>query len=89
MTTNKTPIQELIDWLDALIKTNNTQKIRLSLLRSGLEERLQKEKAFAFDCFEAGKDYGFDVCMAIDWGDNPTKQDFDQFYVKYAEQHNK
>lgn len=79
MTTNKTPIQELFKMLDehyAFVCTNQ-------------DEWLEKEKAFAFDCFEAGKDYGFDVCMAIDWGDNPTKQDFDQFYVKYAEQHNK
>ena len=89
MKANKTPIQELIDWLDALIKTNNTQKIRLSLFRSGLEDRLQKEKQFAFDCFQAGNRFGMDVCGSFDWGQQPTKPDFDEFYSKYVSQHTK
>ena len=76
---NKTPIQELIDWLDALIKTNNTQKIRLSLFRSGLEDRLQKEKQFAFDFYTQGQCY----C------DNPEDNSFEKFYSQYVERKSK
>ena len=65
MTTNKTPIQELFKMLDehyAFVCTNQ-------------DEWLQKEKAFAFDCFKAGEFMrGCDTIAA-----------FDQFYCKYAE----
>jgi hypothetical protein len=50
-------------------------------------EYKQKEKAFAFDCFEAGKLYGIDLCLSIEDVVETREPKFDEFYSKYAEQH--
>lgn len=76
---NKTPIQELIDHVYEYYGTCVVNDY----------EWLQKEKQFAFDCFEAGNRFGMDVCGSFDWGQQPTKPDFDEFYSKYVSQHTK
>ena len=93
MTTNKTPIQELIDWISEIensIFGLNCARIELDMLaqfKLKLKEYTQKEKAFAFYCFEAGNTHGMDVAMSLEWGDYPTKPDFNEFYSQYVEQH--
>lgn len=93
---NKTPIQELIDYIDDLIMIAYSQKNvhtdsishNFELLRDFINKFYrQKEKAFAFDCFKTGQVYGMDVALSIEWAEEPTKPDFDQFYSQYAEQH--
>lgn len=66
MTTNKTPIQELFDALEGI------------LTESARELYLQKEKAFAFDCYSEGERAG---------GCVDARYNFEQFYAQYAEQH--
>lgn len=95
MTTNKTPIQELIDLLnkrgDELWETLGTEsyvaRCHLFDCRELAKTLLQKEKAFAFDCFEAGKLYGIDLCLSIEDVVETREPKFDEFYSKYAEQH--
>ena len=82
MTTNKTPIQELVDWIlecENSIFAISATEIELKMLsqfKDKLKSQLQKEKAFAFDCYETGVDY---ACGSY--------EDFDQFYSQYAAQH--
>lgn len=89
--TNKTPIKELMLFFDTAIKNSKRKEVVgiLSTLRTVAEASLQKEKAFAFDCFNAGQTYGMDVAMSTEWAEDTTEPDFEQFYSKYAEQHNK
>ncbi|MHB8871830.1 MAG: hypothetical protein ACYC5G_05240 [Candidatus Doudnabacteria bacterium] len=66
---NKTPIQELFKMMNE----------HYAFGVSNAEDWLEKEKQFAFDCFEAGQFMsGCDAIAA-----------FEQFYCKYAEQHTK
>lgn len=89
MKMNKTPMQELIDnWED--IRTNLDKSVAgikndlvLSLLLIYVKEQLEKEKQFAFDCFEAG--YKARHYFSAGDGDNA----FEIFYSQCAEQHTK
>lgn len=90
---NKTPIQELIyvaqKMLDVATIEKNKEMIELFI--SFIETGLQKEKQFAFDCFEAGGLYqeakfGYDY---MERGITHDADDFEQFYSQYAEQHKK
>lgn len=84
--TNKTPIQELIDLLnkrgDELWETLGTESYEARChLYDCLElskTLLEKEKAFAFDCWMDGESNG---------GCIDKQQSFDWFYSQYAEQH--
>ena len=58
-------------------KTNNNNT---------LKTYKQKEKAFAFDCFEAGRLNQFDEMICSKFYDETT---FEKFYAQYAEQHTK
>ena len=89
MITNKTPIQELMLFFDTAIKNSKRKEVIgiLSTLRTVAEASLQKEKAFAFDCFEAGKLYGIDLCLSIEDVVETREPKFDEFYSKYAKQH--
>ena len=89
MTTNKTPIQELMLFFDTAIKNSKRKEVVgiLSTLRTVAEASLQKEKAFAFDCFEAGKSYGIDYSLSVEDGMPSQRPTFDEFYSQYAEQH--
>lgn len=92
MTTNKTPIQEFKKDLENLLvksgsKLNFSEAMVATLLEFVIPELLQKEKAFAFDCFEAGKLYGIDLCLSIEDVVETREPKFDEFYSKYAEQH--
>ena len=87
---NKTPIQELICLLDEQSVDASSDVIkRYYKIKSIIESLEQKEKQFAFDCFQAGNRFGMDVCGSFDWGQQPTKPDFDEFYSKYVSQHTK
>jgi len=73
MTTNKTPIQELFEMLDehyAFVCTNQ-------------DEWLEKEKAFAFDCFEAGGVRGYQNAIFV-FEEEKTAPNFDKFYSQFA-----
>lgn len=77
----KTPIMELIDYYN---QNSSLDPYVLSLmLRGQMESMLQKEKAFAFDCYEAG--------YSEMWEDDSrtSEENFGLFYLQYAEQHNK
>ena len=95
MKTNKTPIQEFKEELINLLIENKEKnspftKTTISvIIEFYIPELLQKEKQFAFDCFQAGNRFGMDVCGSFDWGQQPTKPDFDEFYSKYVSQHTK
>ena len=105
METNKTPIQELIESYSKkyrhvleLLDSVNTDYNQTRLMSKSscyreaindLGDMLEKEKEFAFDCFQAGNRFGMDVCGSFDWGQQPTKPDFDEFYSKYVSQHTK
>lgn len=89
MTTNKTPIQELIKYFE-YVKTQNVNPKEIDYLNEvimAIDTFKQKEKAFAFDCFEAGKLYGIDLCLSIEDAVETREPKFDEFYSKYAEQH--
>lgn len=78
--TNKTPIQELIFSLNnefyECIDTNYGRGVLFAMNMA--REVLQKEKAFAFDCFEAARSESY--------GEHDYF-DFDVFWRRYAEQH--
>lgn len=85
---NKTPIQELIDWVNSEEDLSTDEKyvcvdsVSLSIF---LYELQQKEKQFAFECFSAGESYCSYHC-----GPNLEESpDFEQFYSQYVEQHKK
>lgn len=88
---NKTPIQDLIDYFYEQKQMSHYAMISETFrsVIAELEEAKQKEKQFAFDCFQAGNRFGMDVCGSFDWGQQPTKPDFDEFYSKYVSQHTK
>ena len=67
----KTPIQELFEECGA------------ELCLIPIDEWIQKEKAFAFDCYQAGYSEIF-ACA-----EQTVKEDFDDFYSEYATQYNK
>lgn len=76
----KTPIQELIEELTKRFIPYNNRELYYILEKYG-----EKEKQFAFDCFEAGESYCSYHC-----GPNLEESpDFEQFYSQYAEQHTK
>ena len=91
--TNKTPIQELIEF--CIKNTFNstledgTKMLTLDYdeLRETFDSLVKKEKAFAFDCFEAGKSYGIDYSLSVEDGMPSQRPTFDEFYSQYAEQH--
>lgn len=70
---NKTPIQELIDHVYEYYGTCVVNDY----------EWLQKEKQFAFDCFEAG----YKARHYFSAGDRDNA--FERFYSQYASQHTK
>lgn len=84
MKTNKTPIQELIDWLDeqSSYPRNNIIE-RYNNMKSIIESLEPKEKQFAFDCFEAG----YKARHYFSAGDGDYA--FEQFYSQHVTQHNK
>lgn len=89
----KTPIQEFVDLLESKVIIAREQESNLFLnavdmfeIRDKYVYLLQKEKAFAFDCFEAGRLHEFDTTMCSKFSEETT---FEQFYSKYTEQHNK
>ena len=69
-----TPIQELKE-----------QLVEEDIRGLSIDYYLQKEKEFAKQCFEAGKYYGMDIINSIDWAENPTKPDFDNFYKQFEQ----
>ena len=87
MTTNKTPIQELKKDLEGLLaktgsKLNFSEAMVATLLEFVIPELLQKEKAFAFDCYREG------YRNAIYYNDiYEGDPDFERFYSQYAEKH--
>lgn len=84
--TNKTPIQELIEYFYDMqnnARTSNEISIYINEVCATLETYQQKEKAFAFDCFEEGQD------TIILLGRQELEDAFEDFYSQYAEQHNK
>lgn len=93
MTTNKTPIQELIEFcvkntFNSTLE-DGTKMLTLDYdeLKETFDSLVKKEKAFAFDCFEAGKLYGIDLCLSIEDVVETREPKFDEFYSKYAKQH--
>lgn len=86
MTTNKTPIQELKEYLFNTFEVP-AAPLWLKQTITFLETLEQKEKAFAFDCFEAGigclvkNTHSITIVDQID-----LKKEFESFYVT---QHNK
>jgi len=89
----KTPIGELIDLYNSSIsKTlHEGTRIILGVFIDNLELQLQKEKAFAFDCFEAGMKHGDELLYKneINSRYELTEPDFEHFYSQYATQHTK
>lgn len=87
--TNKTPIQELIDFcvrntFNSTLE-DGTKMLTLDYdeLKETFDSLVKKEKAFAFDCWQSG----YDTAVREEHGSVSTT--FYQFYEKYAEQHNK
>lgn len=74
----KTPIAELKEELLRKFKNYNNHQ-----LYNIIEKYEQKEKAFAFDCFEAGESYNNQFCGA----GKDVEPDFEIFYSQYATQH--
>ena len=91
MKTNKTPIQEALRICKDSVPLiqNDTSRQYINDIYRNISLLLEKEKQFAFDCFQAGNRFGMDVCGSFDWGQQPTKPDFDEFYSKYVSQHTK
>jgi hypothetical protein len=67
---NKTPIQELKE-----------QLVEEDIRCLSIDSYLQKEKQFAFECFEAGCAYILSEHAYL----KQTHPNFDQFYSQYAE----
>lgn len=89
MTTNKTPIQELIDDLTRRGVFLNPSKMTL-LIKRHIDYWAEKEKAFAFDCYKAGLNLGYwNHSLYADPEDRTEFNDFDSFYAKYVSQHTK
>lgn len=83
--TNKTPIQELIEFcvkntFNSTLE-DGTKMLTLDYdeLKETFDSLVKKEKAFAFDCWNEG----------YDTASGTKPKTFDQFYSQYAEQHNK
>lgn len=77
---NKTPIQELIDCYEDVAKniTDIKKKESYEAVVIHLKNRgLEKEKAFAFDCYQAG--------FSEMWEDDSRtmEEDFDLFYLQF------
>jgi len=83
---NKTPIQELIDWIDKInasiyaLSASDSELNMMANFKIKLMKMKQKEKAFAFDCYEAG--------FSEMWEDDSrtSEEDFDLFYKQYADE---
>ena len=82
MTTNKTPIQEFKEYIFNTINTT-ADPLWLKQTVTFLEGMEQKEKAFAFDCFEAGRKYEHERDGFVEH----SNYYFEQFYSQYAEKH--
>lgn len=83
MTTNKTPIQELIEIVNRQ-KTGRSEILFevLDSIQELMDSFLEKEKAFAFDCYREG------YRNAIYYNDiYEGDPDFEKFYSQYAEKH--
>ena len=82
MKKNKTPMQELICWIDETnqlaISIDETYEIPelVKQFKEVLTAKLEKEKQFAFDCFEASR-------MLDDDQYHYLYSDFDEFYSEY------
>ena len=76
MTTNKTPIQELIEDLAE----------HCDFYVGNEEEWLQKEKAFASLLFSCGHARGYQSAIYA-FDEEKTAPTFEQFYSQYAKQH--
>lgn len=83
MTTNKTPIQELI----SLVLQDRSMVDKHDLLGWMYKQGIEKEKAFAFDCFEAGCAYQDGEVQYSMSKLNHDKPSFDKFYSQYAAKH--
>ncbi len=82
----KTPIMELIDYYN---QNSSLDPYVLSLiLRGQMESMLQKEKAFAFDCWMEATNLAYwNHSMFAESSDKPKFTSFDEFYSQYAEKH--
>lgn len=76
-----TPIQELIE-----TAKRNPQELNCALIPwtyiLSLEE---KEKEFAKQCFEAGRIFGMNNSYSIEWGEDTTQPDFDNWYKQFEQ----
>ena len=71
-------MQELIDYMHNHRMDMREEYGLIFVTLRDVEIMLEKEKQFAFDCFEAGMDYS-----------SGSNTNFEQFYSRYAEQHTK
>lgn len=82
---NKTPIQELI-WLMCDGTDNIDESVKISEVWDWAHKWIQKEKQFAFECFEAGKKFGGDTILPpVTSKFYPEIPNFEQFYSQYEE----
>lgn len=44
-----------------------------------------KEKEFAKQCFEAGRKFGMDNSHSIEWGEDTTQPDFDNWFKQFEQ----
>lgn len=93
MKTNKTPIQEFkclfIEQFSPLAKSFESVTFSYEYLNilDLINESLEKEKQFAFDCWSDGVKYSAD---RLSFGKTSSIEDrFEQFYSQYVEQHTK
>ena len=69
-----TPIQELKE-----------QLVEEDIRGLSIDYYLQKEKEFAKQCFEAGRKFGIDNSYSIEWGEDTTQPDFDNWYKQFEQ----
>lgn len=69
-----TPIQELKE-----------QLVEEDIRGLSIDYYLQKEKEFAKQCFEAGRKFGIDNSYSIEWGEDTTQPDFDNWYKQFGQ----
>jgi len=86
---NKTPIQELISEFDltdldgAESLPTEVQQLFYFVVDKLTKIYIEKEKQFAFDCFEAGMKHQY--CKLAYEISDATR--FESFYAKYVEKH--
>ena len=79
-----TPIQELIEWMHLHYKSGK-ETCSPTLIMFKLNEIKAKEKEFSKQCFEAGRVYNINSDYLIEWEEDITPPNFEEFYKQFEQ----